>query len=306
MRTSTNLFEHHLFKSSNCYAELKRVPLQAIDIGARGGVHPVFSSAAPLIDMLCFEIDDEQCRNVENGPRPDFARFDVLPVVLGPGGPRELHLTRAGVNCSLLTPSTRFARRYAVPGFDVMGKLPVSTQTLDCVASARGADIGEFIKIDVQGAELEVLGGGIATLQAHTVAVVAEVSFVEMYDGQPLFPDVCRFLESFGFSFYGFIQEAHRSAILRERLAQERPTWNERMIHADAVFFKDPLSMNIQLSARQVTALLFSSMLLGYLDFSIELARALIPEKEEGGLLERLARELANAGQGQGGSTSDS
>lgn len=66
----------------------------------------------------------------------------------------------------------------------------VATQTLDDVAAdfTRTAD-NIFLKIDVQGAELEVLGGAKAVLEKAAL-VQLEVAMLAYNDGAPLMPDV--------------------------------------------------------------------------------------------------------------------
>lgn len=56
----------------------------------------------------------------------------------------------------------------------------------------------DFIHIDVQGCELEVFEGGIKTL-SQAGAVWSEVSRKELYAGQALYPDVCKFMAEQGF-----------------------------------------------------------------------------------------------------------
>ena len=62
----------------------------------------------------------------------------------------------------------------------------------------------DFIKIDIQGAELDVFKGGVDTLK-DVVAIVSEVEFIPHYIDQPLFGDVCSFLTEKGFMFHKFL-----------------------------------------------------------------------------------------------------
>jgi len=65
------------------------------------------------------------------------------------------------------------------------------TRTLDEVAASFEGPL--FLKIDVQGAELEVLGGGAKTLEASEV-VQLEVPFVSYNEGAPSLLDVMSFM----------------------------------------------------------------------------------------------------------------
>jgi FkbM family methyltransferase len=55
-----------------------------------------------------------------------------------------------------------------------------------------------YLKVDVQGGELDVLRGA-GSLLERLCAVEAELSLVPLYEGAPLFPDVVDHLESRGF-----------------------------------------------------------------------------------------------------------
>lgn len=65
------------------------------------------------------------------------------------------------------------------------------TRTLDDVAASLEGPL--FLKVDVQGAELEVLGGGPRTLERSEV-VQLEVPFVSYNEGAPTLLDVMRFM----------------------------------------------------------------------------------------------------------------
>ena len=77
---------------------------------------------------------------------------------------------------------------------------PVGTTRIDDIAEIDDID---FIKIDVQGAELPVLQNARRALSG-AVVVQVEVEFVELYQGQPLFADVDLFLRAQGFQFHTF------------------------------------------------------------------------------------------------------
>src|SRR5262249_27536117 len=131
---------------------------------------------------------------------------------------------------------------------------------------------GEFIKLDTQGTEFEILQGARKTLKARTVAVLAEVEFCQAYAGQRLFSEVELLLRSLGFSFYGFTTFHVRS---RKLLEKSREGGRERAFYADAVFFKDPLPggpPGAALSERGQRLLFCCALLLGYHDFALELA----------------------------------
>jgi hypothetical protein len=60
-----------------------------------------------------------------------------------------------------------------------------------------------FLKLDLQGAELDALLGAERTLAA-TRAIEIELSAVPLYEGQALLPDVLAFLYGCGFELIGF------------------------------------------------------------------------------------------------------
>jgi hypothetical protein len=84
-----------------------------------------------------------------------------------------------------------------------------------------------LLKIDVQGFELEVLRGGVATLP-RVAEVYVECSFFELYEGQALADEVIAFLLASGLRLAGVFNlvrhrnEAIQADLLFRRLARER------------------------------------------------------------------------------------
>jgi FkbM family methyltransferase len=242
-------------------AALHACPLGFIDVGARGGVHPVVAPLAGVTAVMGFEPDAEECERIraEQICSP-WARFEIEPqAVAGEDGRRPFYVLERAVNSSLLKPNAAIVQRYRIPGFEIVRQVDMSTRSLDSVlfGDRAGQDYwGEFLKLDAQGAELDILQGAQRTLEQRTVAAIIETEFLPLYIGQPLFSDVEMFMREHGFEFFGFKDMSYRSARLR--------AGNERLVHADAVFFKRPVS------ERGLHVLFACAMLLGYYDLAIE------------------------------------
>ncbi|WP_394550973.1 FkbM family methyltransferase [Agromyces sp. MMS24-JH15] len=113
----------------------------------------------------------------------------------------ELNIAKNSVSSSILPMDAR--HRSAAPHSVYVGKERVHQRTLDsCLAM--DASISPFLKIDVQGNEGAVLDGAIE-LMPRIVGVQIEMSFVELYSGQPLFDELLHRLEGCGMELWSLI-----------------------------------------------------------------------------------------------------
>jgi hypothetical protein len=85
---------------------------------------------------------------------------------------------------------------------DVVDKLKMPCETVDRIAQQLNTNF-DVLKLDVQGAELDVLRGATKSLE-HVFAIDIEVEFCELYKDQPLFDQVFAFLRKAGFEFIDF------------------------------------------------------------------------------------------------------
>jgi FkbM family methyltransferase len=124
-------------------------------------------------------------------------RHTFLPYFIGDGSDGTFHLNSAAMTSSLFETNHELVDLFNNLGELMQTKQRSSEKTtrLDDLPECRDAD---YLKIDVQGAELAVLRGGAEVLK-HAVVVEAEAEFVPLYKGQPLFGDVDAFLRSQGF-----------------------------------------------------------------------------------------------------------
>jgi FkbM family methyltransferase len=85
-------------------------------------------------------------------------------------------------------------------GLTPQSEVRVPVLTLDRFCAARGIDRIDVLKLDAQGYELRILDGAQQLLIRRAVPLIyLEVCFVRFYQGQPLFPDVYRYLFDRGY-----------------------------------------------------------------------------------------------------------
>jgi len=170
------------------------------DVGARGGPPMNWLRMGCDVAYLCFEPDPEEALKIEREfSKTQAFRGIVHQKALGAkDGIETLRLTRFRPSSSLLEPNDDLLFKMADSEFySVEQRIPVPITTLDSALEPSKAVI-DYLKIDVQGYELEVLKGSTNSLD-DVVGCELEVSFLEIYKNQPFFAEVDMFMRSHGF-----------------------------------------------------------------------------------------------------------
>jgi FkbM family methyltransferase len=116
-------------------------------------------------------------------------------------GTLPFHVTKDySVNDSLLEPA------WNAGGDEVL----VRVETLDRYCEAYGIDHVDFLKIDAQGYDLNVLRGAGRMLGERRIeAFCVEVSFVDMYKYQPKYVDILSFVNDTGYRLVGLYEQSY-------------------------------------------------------------------------------------------------
>jgi FkbM family methyltransferase len=112
---------------------------------------------------------------------------------------------------------------------DLVKIVPVTTRRLDVLAKEHKLPSPDFIKLDVQGAELDVLAGA-GDLLRNCVGLMAEMSVLAYNDAAPLFADVIAGIDRLGFRSVD-ISEIHRTqngSIFQMDMLFVNPTFYEK------------------------------------------------------------------------------
>ena len=207
----------------------------------------------PLIDtfpgsrIIAFEVDPELCERL-NKESPEGIEYYAN--ALGrTEETRTFYQTQDPMCASLYKPNEALLRQYVnLEVAYLKSEDTMDTVSLDYFVDKHEIGTVDFIKIDIQGAELEVFQGGQAALK-NTLAIVTEVEFVPFYEDQPLFGDVCSFLWDQDLPFHKFIGVAGRTR--RPFILKDNPDFPTQLLWADSLFLRslDDLS---QLSSEKL------------------------------------------------------
>lgn len=213
-------------------------PLKIVDVGAMDIGSPPY---APLLQIpgatvIGFEPNPEECAKLN---AKQTASHKYVPHFVGDGKERTFHWCSWAATSSLYPPNRPILERFTeLPELvEVKETSQVTTTRLDDIADCRGAD---FVKIDVQGATLDVLKGGPETI-ARALVVQCEVEFIPIYDGEPLFAEIDQEMRRLGFLFHQFTGLATRTfAPLKRRPGAPG---QGQVIWTDAVFVRSFLKL---------------------------------------------------------------
>ncbi len=184
-------------------------PRTVLDIGANVGQFALLALRAfPEARIHSFEPIPKAADTFAAATRGE-ARVTLHRTALGRAASEaEIHLTAALDSSSLLAPGLQ-SRIF--PGTDAVGTITVPVARLDAVLAPDTLEGPVLMKIDVQGFEAEVLAGATGLLD-RIDRIFVELSFVELYEGQPLAHEILGWLAARDFLLDGVYTGEHAYA----------------------------------------------------------------------------------------------
>ena len=181
-----------------CQPFLRNHPIEVLDVGCRGECPPELAGLSPCISYTGLEADIDECTRLQKSRFP-FARVSFLPfAVSGRTGKALLRVNREPRTSSFLPVDPTFRERFGGEAYETLKTRVLRTTTLDNLAKLKHVTQPDFLKIDTQGTELQILAGGRRMLQKVSLVEI-EVEFEAIYRGQSLFHHVNDFMLQAGF-----------------------------------------------------------------------------------------------------------
>jgi len=251
-------------------ADLARLnPLTYVDVGCRGGFQPELLPLAFAVNAIGFEPDpDELARLSGQGAGPWLSSRMLPYAVAGATGRQKLFIPADSQSASLLRHDADIGRRFDKPQFfEVERTVDVDTLTLGDAVRLAGGATPDYLKIDIEGAELAVFGASPEVMN-RVLAVKTEVSYLPHRRDQPLAHDVEAYFKGRGFDLMDILEPAHwrrQGHVLHPYMAPESPPYSRgQLVHADQLYFRHPDAVAGDAAALVKLALI--SMAFGYFD----------------------------------------
>jgi FkbM family methyltransferase len=266
-----NIFEMFKLKS----------PIRVMDVGASAIAEvPIYKKILEmgLAHLYAFDGDKRQTdKIIETYGRE---RVDCFDIFLFDGTLQTVFLCVPESGMTSLFKPKKEALEY-FNGFSKFGEVQsteqIQTSRLDDVKKLKNVD---FLKMDVQGAELGILKNGTKRLN-NCLAVQLEVSYFCLYEKQPTFGEVDVYMRDMGYVPHRFLDVKKWSIAPTIFNGNFRIPGNQ-LLESDIIYIKDPLRLN-EISNEELQKF---ATLAHYCFQSVDLCVFLLIEMERRGLIQ--------------------
>jgi FkbM family methyltransferase len=175
-------------------------PSFCVDVGAyHGEWTKLFLDVFPESHVLMLEAQESKRARLEEFASTQAGRVTMEVALLGAKDGVSVQFHEMETGSSVFEENSHFPRTSTAR----------TTKTLDSVLESTRSPKVDFLKLDVQGYELEILRGGTRALK-EADAVLLEASLVPINRGCPLIADVMAFMSGAGFNLFDFCSQTRR------------------------------------------------------------------------------------------------
>lgn len=274
---------------------LRRDPILFVDAGARGNLEGGWLDIPDeCLSVLAFEPDpDARVDWDETTPQRHLERCALW----SSEGIADIHVAKVASTSSIWPPNMDYLARFACKHVDpreTQRIISVAARPLDEVVERRAVR-PDFLKIDTQGAELQILEGAGRVLDEMAFGALVETWTVPVHMGQGLSHEVLGLMHAHGFSLF---QVEVAAAWDRKIVESENVSVRRQVVGLDLLFFRDPLSMVGRFgSATYAAKSAVVAQMYGHYDLAIEVLDLGIEanEGEDGELLRSVRSDMVSA-----------
>lgn len=220
-------------------------------IGGRNGTYPLPLKNSPLLEefhLILYDADANCFEQMKKTTQQAWGKVDVYPYCIGgKTEKRPFYLNFHPTTNSLYRFNEAF-NEYNLVNNPLYGEYvfgdacqhmaSIELHLLSLEEAMRRSNIPtvDFLSLDVQGAEYDILEGAKSLLQRQCVGIQLEVEFVKLYQDQKTFSDINQLMESMGFELLD-LGAFGRCAPISLPIGFRG---HEQPLYAEAVYIKKP------------------------------------------------------------------
>lgn len=190
-----------IYRSLRVLERLGFAPRFCIDVGAyHGEWTKMFRSVFPRTRVVMLEAQEAKAATLERVVTKLGGDVSMKIALLGPSDGQSVRFHEMETGSSVFPESSPYERKIVAR----------TTRSLDSLATEGAFPSADFLKLDVQGYELEVLKGAARILEQAEV-VLLETSLVPINSGCPSFAEVVAFLDRAHFRLFDFCSQVRRT-----------------------------------------------------------------------------------------------
>jgi len=189
----SHLWNDFMDERIRALSNVNYLPKRVLDIGANlGQFYNSFTNIFPNIEILSIE-GNPKCEEFLKIVNPNYK----MCMLLDTEKEVSFYTQTSEGNNSVCGGSSIY--KETTPFYKNPHEVKIKTTTLDSIVNP--TTVYDYIKIDVQGAELDVIKGGLHTI-LNSSFLQLELSILKYNEGAPLIGDIISFLNPLGFKVF--------------------------------------------------------------------------------------------------------
>ena len=248
-----------------------------IDVGARTGLEDNLLFLSQNIDtkILGFEPEPLEFERLSMNLHSNLTLLNTA--LYSSKKEITLYVTKDPGLSSIYKPKLDFLKeietKKALGNYTVVKEIKVEANTLDDEVNSTEFKNADFIKIDTEGSEVDILKGSEKLLSQSLIGVESEMSYIQLREEQPTFQDLIKLLHDHDFQIFDT-----RNKFQKRESGQSYGKRKGQLIYCDALFFKSLKGIdNItkELSQKDKKTKICNSIAIitsyGYFDYAYEI-----------------------------------
>jgi len=211
----------------------KANPVKICDVGVRGGFAQYWRLYKDQVELTGFEADQEECNFLTEYFKLSQWKTKFYPHALHRDcARRTFYITEKPGSSGFYPANGMFRRLWSDDDTKVIKTIEMDTVNLDSF----GLNF-DFIKLDTEGCELDVLMGAEETLR-NVIGLSVETEFTPLHIGQPLFRDVDLFISSHGFKLFDLTSYLFGRKTMMPPESVDESRWGQAIV-GQALYLRD-------------------------------------------------------------------